>query len=355
MSSKKDKIIFLIQAFEQPRILKIILDKSKEYEHVHVYGFTRKIHAVENYKILDNNENIKYQIVSTIEDGKYWKRLIAYLKLIVIIYKKYGFIKKHLYVVGLDLRILCVLIFNKYIEYVISDIAWLYYPKPFSTIFGKIDQILSNYSDKVLMTSRGFYNSYYKKYVSEEQLVLTENKLATYNRVFPLKELKSDKIRIAYVGAFRYGKIITNLLNVVKNNKNLELNFYGDGFSEIVTKMKEHAATYDNIFFNGAFKNPDDLQNIYANSNVNFVIYNNTLANERVAMPNKFYESGFFNIPILCATNTYVGQRALELNMGWVCDISEEEIYKFFNNLSIDDILKKHENIKELDKSLFNY
>lgn len=355
MALDQKELIFLIQAFEQPRILKIILDKSKEFDRVFVYGFTRKIHAVENYRILDGHKNIQYKIVGTFEDKKYWNRLFAYLKLLVLIYIKHGLKKKHLYVVGLDLRMLCVFILNKYVEYVISDIAWLYYPKNLKRIFGKIDQLLAKYSNKVLMTSKGFYNSYYKNYVPENQLILTENKLATYGRVFPLEELKKDKIRIAYVGAFRYSDIINNLLNVVKKNKNLELNFYGDGFSEIVEKMKSHAKAYDNITFNGAFKNPDDLQGIYEQNNINFVVYNNLLANERVAMPNKFYESGFFNMPILCATNTYVGERALELNMGWVCDITENAIEDFFSKLSVDDILATHENIKQLDKSQFNY
>ncbi|MEC8831080.1 MAG: hypothetical protein VX772_01880, partial [Bacteroidota bacterium] len=112
---------------------------------------------------------------------------------------------------------------------------------------------------------------------------------------------------------------------------------------------------YDNITFNGAFKNPDDLQNIYEENNVNFVVYDNRFENERVAMPNKFYESGFFNVPIICATNTYVGKRALQLEMGWTCGIEESSIRAFFQNLSVEDVLECHERIKKLDKSMFNY
>ncbi|WP_420322310.1 hypothetical protein [Flagellimonas sp.] len=355
MNKKTNDLIFLIQSFEQPRILKIIIDKSKIYDNIYVYGFTRKIHAVENYKILDDYKNVSYAIVGALEDRKYWNRLHHYIKLLRIIYNNHGLRKKQLYVVGMDLRLLCVAIFNKYTEYVISDLAWLYYKQPFKTVWGMLDKLLAKSSDKVLMTSRGFYETYYKKFVKKENLVLTENKLATYGRVFPLEKLKDDKIHIAYVGAFRYKKIISNLLNVVKGDSRLALNFYGDGFSDIVEKMKEHAETYDNITFNGAFKNPDDLQKIYEQNNINFVVYNNEQENERVAMPNKFYESGFFNVPIVCATKTYVGKRALELNMGWVCDIDQDGIQNFFDSLNIDQIMDCHNGIKKLDKSLFNY
>lgn len=355
MKKNSSKLIFLIQSFEQPRILKIILDRSKIVDEVIVYGFARKIHSVENYKILDGHENIVYEKVGTLEDGKYWNRFFKYLKLLYIIYKNHGLSKKSLYIVGIDLRMLSVFIFNKYVEYVISDLAWLYYSQPFRSIFGFIDKILAKYSDKVLMTSMGFYEAHYTNYVKKGNLVLTENKLATYGKVFPLDQLKMDKIRIAYIGAFRYKEIISNLLKVVAGNDKLTLNFYGDGFSDIVEKMKKYTSEHENITYNGAFKNPDDLQAIYENNNVNFVVYDNSKENERIAMPNKFYESGFFNVPILCATKTYVGKRALELEMGWTCDIDENSIREFFNQISLNEIHECHEKIKKLDKAQFNY
>lgn len=355
MEKNQNELIFLIQSFEQPRILKIIIDKSKIYDKVFVYGFTRKIHSVKNYTLLDNYANIQYHKVGTLEDGKYWNRISHYLKLLWILYKNHGLTRKNLYVVGIDLRFLTVFLINKHVEYVISDLAWLYYPKPFRQILGYVDRLLAKTADKVLMTSQGFYEKYYQKWVKLEKFVLTENKLATYGKVFPLENLKTDRIRIAYIGAFRYTEIIDNLLSVVKNDSTLSLNFYGDGTSKIVEKMKFHAQSYDNIDFHGAFKNPDDLQKIYEDNNVNFVVYNNQFENERVAMPNKFYESGFFNVPILCATNTYVGKRAKELKMGWVCDIDEQSIQHFFENLTVSEILRCHENIKKLDKSMFYY
>lgn len=352
---KKNELIFLIQSFEQPRIIKIILDKSKEYDEIHAYGFTRKIHSVKNYTLLNDYENINYEIVGTFEDGKYWNRLSNYFRLLRILYSKHGLSKKNLYVVGIDLRALTLFLFNKHVQYVISDLAWLYYPKPFKQVMGFLDKMLAKTSDKVLMTSKGFFDTYYSKYVKKDKFVLTENKLATYGKVYPLEKIKSDKIHIAYVGAFRYSDIIDNLLNVVNDSPYLNLNFYGDGSSKIVTKMKQYAEQYDNITFNGAFKNPDDLQKIYENNNVNFVVYDNRLENERVAMPNKFYESGFFNVPIICASETYVGKRAVELQMGWTCGIDEASIKDFFENLDTEQILECHERIKKLDKSMFNY
>lgn len=328
---------------------------ADEYDHVDVYGFKRNIHSVKNYTLFDTKPNISYKILGTLEDGKYSNRIAKYIKLVTLLYKKYGFKRKHLYVVGIDLRMVASLLINSRVDYVISDIVWLYYEGIRKSIFKTIDLVLAGKSDKVIFTSMGFYESYYKEYVSKDQVVLNENKLATYRKVKPLECLRKDGIHIAYIGAFRYEEIIDNLLEVVHGNPALSLNFYGDGSSGIVSKMKDFASQYPNITFNGAFKNPDDLERIYSENNINFVVYDNRYENEQVAMPNKFYESGFFNMPIVCATNTYVGKRALEQGMGWICDIDTQSISDFFDSISNEDLVNCHNRIKTLDKSLFHY
>ncbi|TMM53795.1 glycosyltransferase family 4 protein [Maribacter algarum] len=346
-------LLVLAQSLEQPRVVKRIIEKAKDYDKIEVFGFKREIHEVNNFGILENYENVKLNIVGTMANYKYMKRLANYFRLIIAIYSKYGFKSKNLYVFGLDIRMVSTLVANSKIDYEISDIMWLYKSPLQKSFLRRIDTNLAKWSNSVIFTSKGFYDSHYKMFVKPENAIIKENKFKTYDKVSPILDIKKDKIRIAYIGAFRYSTIIERLLQVVRENKNLVLNFYGDGFKTIVEEMKKNASENENIFFHGAFKNPDDLENIYAENNVNFVVYKNTLENEKVAMPNKFYESGFFNIPIVAAVNTYVGQRVLDQNMGWTIDIDYNSISKFLNNLQMDNIIKHHENIKRLDKSLF--
>lgn len=353
MPSKNQTLLIIAQSLEQPRVVKRIIEKSKEYDHIEVFGFKREIHEVNNFGILEGYENVKLNIVGTMANYKYMKRLANYFKLLWSIYSKYGLRLKHLYVFGLDTRMIATFIMNSKIDYEISDILWLYKPPFQKSILRSIDTHLAKWSNSVVFTSKGFYDSHYTKYVKPANAIVKENKFKTYGKVSPIQNIKKDAIRIAYIGAFRYSSIIENLLKVVRENKNLILNFYGDGFKSIVDEMKKNASEHENIFFNGAFKNPDDLENIYAENNLNFVVYKNTLENEKVAMPNKFYESGFFNVPIVAAVNTHVGQRVVKQHMGWAIDIDYESISGFLNTLQIDDIVKHHENIKRLDKSLF--
>ena len=351
--TKHKQLIILAQSLEQPRIVKRIIEKSFEYEKIQVYGFNREIHSVNNYGILKDYSNINVNIVGTFYNNKYLNRFKGYIRLISIIYKNHGKHKKHLYVFGLDLRIISSLFINSKIDYEISDIMWLYKPKIQKHLLKKIDGFLVTRSNKVTFTSRGFYNVYYKKYKNEDSIIIKENKFKTYGKVNPIVNFKSDGLRVAYIGAFRYNSIIQNLIESVSKRKDIILNFYGDGSSSIIEFVKKNSHCHKNINFHGAFKNPDDLEKIYSENNLNFVVYDNSLENEKVAMPNKYYESGYFNIPIVAAKNTYVGKRVLEQNMGWTIGIGKNDIASFLDEITMEEIVNCHENIKGLDKTLF--
>ena len=349
----KSNLIVLAQSLEQPRIVKRINQKAKEYDNVHVYGFTRNVHSVENHQILAKNQNVTITVAGQLKNGKYLERIFTYIKLLKTLYSKYGFRKKNVYVFGLDLRIFSAFLMNADIDYEISDIVWLYDRKGKKRIMRFIDNWLAGRSRKVVYTTRSFHDGYYSKSVREDQVVIAENKLETYGKVKPVDEIKDDKIRIAYIGAFRYAKIIDHLIASVNNNSNLILNFYGATHGKLIETINEATRSNVNISYHGPFKNPDDLERIYSENNLNFVVYNNASENERVAMPNKFYESGFFNIPIVCATKTYVGKRVLEQNMGWTIDTDYDSISTFLNDLSIQNLREFHDNIKKLDKGNF--
>ena len=350
---KKQKLIILAQSLEDPRIFKRIYEKSEEYQEIIVYGFKRKIHAINNNSQLQSNGNIKLITVGNIDNKVYLARIFKYLKLVLLVNINNSFGEKQIYVFGMDLRFVSVFIYNSKIDYEISDIIWLYFSNIKRYILKEIDFFLARYSRTVVYTSIEYYDKYYRRHVKRENIVISENKFKSYEKVFPIEKIKKDTIRIAYIGAFRYEKIIDQLIKAVEKKENIILNFYGNGSTSVVELIKENAKINKNIFFHGAFKNPDDMEKIYSENNLNFVVYDNNLDNEKVAMPNKFYESGFFNIPIVCAENTYVGKRVLDINMGWTIGIEFDDINSFFSGLKIEDLLKKHNEIKLLDKSLF--
>ncbi len=352
MATEKS-IIYLVQSYEQPRIIKRIIDSVNNFDSVKIYGFSRKLHNVNNFSKLDAFDNISYEILGEFKNRSYINRISLYLKLFLKIYIKYFFKKIHIYSFGLDLRLLSSFMPNKYRSYEISDIVWLYMNSTSKGLLRNIDNILAKTSDRVIFTSKGFYDKYYA-FLDNDKVEILENRLKTFNKVSPIQNIKVDKIRISYIGAFRYKTIIRHLIQVCAElSDKVELDFYGDGDKELIKALKDDISNYDNIRYHGKFRNPDDLQEIYSNTNLNFGAYDNTLENELVAMPNKYYESGFFNIPIVASKNTYVGERIVNNGMGWLINPTSTEIKKFLNKLTVNDLIRCSKQISNLDKKQF--
>lgn len=345
-------IIVFAQSIEQPRVVKRILELAQAYQNVTVYAFSRGIYEVGNYKVLENKKNIKIIILGTLKDQKYLSRITLYFKFIFKIVFHYGFKQKPMYVFGLDLRIVTFGIPNAKVFYEISDIMWLYKKGVLKRTLSKMDFYLAKKSHRITFTSEGFYKKHFN-FLDSKKVFIKENKFKTYDRVKPIESLNTKNLRVAYIGSFRYHDIIKSLITVISKHKKIKLNFYGDSNAMIVEEIKKAAETYENISYEGKFKNPDDLERIYSENNLNFLVYDNKLENEQVAMPNKYYESGFFNIPIVAATNTFVGEMVNKMEMGWTIDATEESFQNFLTKINMRDIEKRHQHIKTLDKTLF--
>jgi succinoglycan biosynthesis protein ExoL len=348
----KDQLYVVAQSLQQPRVVKRIIEKSAEYKKVKVYGFKRDFYNVDNSAKLADYPNVEVIIIGLLRNEQYLHRLFLYLKLLFLLNVKTPFGRKEIYTFGLDLRFICCFFFNSDISYEIADIMWLYRPKTARKILSRIDFFLSKRSKQVIFTSEGFYRRHYA-FLPEEQVLIIENRFKTYGKVKPLTHILTDKIRLAYIGSFRYANIIAGLIRVVQRHPEYELDFYGDGFADIVEGIKTAANTSPNVHYHGPYKNPGDLESIYANTNLNFAAYDNTLDNEKVAMPNKFYESGYFNVPIVCATGTFVGEKTIEMKMGWIIEPDEKSIEDFLGSISINDLVTCHERIKTMDRALF--
>lgn len=346
------KLIIFAQSIEQPRVVKRILELAISYKKVTVYAFSRGIYEVGNYKYLEGQENIEIIILGTLQNEKYFSRITLYLKFILKIFKEYRFKPKEIYVFGLDLRMVTFGVPNAKVFYEISDIIWLYKTGILKNTLSKADAFLTKKSHSITFTSEGFYKKYYN-FLDSKKVVIKENKFKPYNKVKPIETLNTKKLKVAYIGSFRYYGIVKSLISVISKNKNIDLKFYGDSNATIVNEVKKAVIDYENISYEGKFKNPDDLERIYSENNLNFVVYDNKLENEQVAMPNKYYESGYFNIPIVAATNTFVGEMVQKMNMGWAIDVTEESFEKFLNEITMDDIIKHHQHIKTIDKSFF--
>lgn len=179
-----------------------------------------------------------------------------------------------------------------------------------------------NRQNKIIVTSIEFSFYLQKKYsIDSKKIKVVENKLDAniYSKKTKSKQnlISKRRITVGIIGLLRYKQII-DFLDAIKSDPIIRVNIYGNGML-----MNEIEKYVDNkqVFYNGEFKYPEDLEYIYSNIDFSFVMYDSTDLNVRLALPNKLYESIYFQIPIIVSSNTHLEERVLEHGVGLSCSI----------------------------------
>ena len=162
------------------------------------------------------------------------------------------------------------------------------------------------------------------------------------------KAFDPSHIRFAFVGGLRY-KALVNIASVIsKTYPNHEFHFYGFVSPTLSENILPKGT---NVFYHGAFKNPDDLFDIYADVDVLVSTYDVVSPNVRYAEPNKLYESIFFRCPIVVSSGTFLERKVKRLEIGYSVDpFSEEDINRLVKEIECSYIDKKSV-IGKIDKT----
>lgn len=157
----------------------------------------------------------------------------------------------------------------------------------------------------------------------EQKAVILENKMdASFSQVSrpPLRaRATNEPICIGVIGRLRYARTLIPLLDAVAKQKGrYRVSVHGDG--PLRPAIESYAARYDAIEYRGPFRNPSELADVYRRIDVNYVVYDNSLANVRVAIPNKLFESMFFGVPLIAAEGTALADAVRSRGIGLVID-----------------------------------
>ena len=161
--------------------------------------------------------------------------------------------------------------------------------------------------------------------------------------------ISKDQINFGFVGSIRFDYIYNFALTIGKYFPNHKFYFFGGGTN--IYRFKKLSLDYENIYFNGPFKSPEDLSTIYKKIDMVVSCYDTYSLNVRLAEPNKLYESIFFCKPIIVSKNTYLSKRVFELSCGYSIDPSNLNSIKLFvEKLEMDDIMSKIDKISRLNE-----
>lgn len=351
-----DKLTVVTSSFGSARIKKRILELKKESNTIVLYYFQR------NNEVLGLRDDVldlvdEYHCVGKIEDGKVFSRIWYYLLLITKLFSPF---KKdqNFYIFGSDLTFLILFLHGR-ITFEVADLRVVDVKPPMKNVLQILDKIAVNKISKLVLTSEYHYKQYYARFISPEKVLILRNKLPSVKILtdlnIPSVEI-NEKITIGLLGVLRYERVIDLLISFIKNNEaNYNLIIYGKPSGRYDNDYLSYLDAHNsNISWNGMYNNPEDLEKIYSNIDINFVVYDNVYNNVRIAIPNKLYESILFKRPILCCTESEFGNEVIKLGIGKSVrtdsySVFSEDILSFSTN----QIEISSQKMGDIDKSYY--
>lgn len=346
------KIVFFLGSLYQPRCIKRIESLYKAGFSVEVYGYSRGIYDVNKV-----SEQIPVKNWGLIKNGKgYFYRFYLNFKNIWNVVKSNKCNNVIYYAFGQDLAFpLLLLVPNIYI-YESSDLIYTYFRNKYvMRIFQYLDLKIINKSYRTVFTSLGF-----KKYLFGDKnisnIIIQPNKVSPYFKGMKRKSLEinnDSNLTFAYVGAFRYPNTVFRFARIV-GELFPKYRFYFFGDSALTPLVKDLENKYPNVKYFGKFESPFDLREIYNKIDLVVACYDTTNINEKIAEPNKLYESICFCRPIIVSNNTFLSERVSSLKVGFSINASnDEDIINFIKSLRVADINRMSKIEEELDESYY--
>ena len=176
--------------------------------------------------------------------------------------------------------------------------------------------------------------------------------------------IPSNKIRIAFWGFIRHEEINKEIMRKIVADSRFELHYYGRE-QQVALNLKAYAAELnaENVFFHGEYT-PEQRYEFVRQTDIIHNIYYD--ANTMLAMGNKYYDGIIFKLPQLCMTNSFMGEKATEYDIGFECAPADQnftdKIYDYYTkidsekferncDIELQRVLREYEAGKEIIQS----
>lgn len=222
-----------------------------------------------------------------------------------------------------------------------------------------IERILLGRIDLLIVSSPAFWRCYFAAIQGYRgEWILVENKLNPSGSLLAQALERRSKLAtsvrsrgrwvIGYFGLIRGQATVELMLRLAKSLPDkVELRFRG-----VVTTVDERwfraeIAGRENVSYEGEYRNPDDLAELYAGVDFVWALDLEEVAhNSRWLLPCRFYEAGLFGVPCLAVRDFEIGRRIEQLDVGWAFDNPLlESLIRFFEEIDATSYRDKQRNL----------
>lgn len=160
--------------------------------------------------------------------------------------------------------------------------------------------------------------------------------------------IKSDNIKVVYVGILSDGRLLKELGQLSSKSSNLELHIAG--FGKYEKYFRDLSNNFSNIYFYGRLSYNDAIQ-LEQKCDIMTAIYDPKIPNHYYAAPNKFYEALMLGKPLIMVKNTGMSEVIDQYQLGEIIDFNIDGLAEGIKKL----IMRKEEwnNISTKSRNLY--
>jgi glycosyltransferase involved in cell wall biosynthesis len=230
---------------------------------------------------------------------------------------------------GLDLLFASLILTGKQrfkILYEIADLHYLLIEKRswVENIVGHFLRLIEKKMIKrvtaLLLTSKRYYDIYYANLIDIKRVVFFPNipDVSVFDGYSPKR---GGVFTVGYIGSVRFERQLIMLVDVCEKLR-IDVMIAGIDHAGIITKYCEGKQFVKNL---GKFNYNEQIADIYGMCDCVYSVYDSSVKNVRVALPNKLYEAVKCSLPIIVSKGTYLSEVVDNWGVGCAVDCDSAE------------------------------
>lgn len=324
-------IVFVVPYVPIPRMVKRI-NTASSVDNTSVIFWDRGTEEIGNLKLPSNVEI--HHVIQRANEGRPLRRLGATLRFCK---KAISILKKErptcIHVTKTDMLILvwlyCMCVPRRKrpsVIYEVSDIhnMALNTSKNLSKILTKkilyiLERVGLRVVDRLIVTSESFWEVYYKRLVPKESVIFLPN--TPQETIFKgYKAKEQGRFKIGFIGKVRYKKQLKLLIDATER-ADIDVLIAGNGVD--LNEVTEYCKEKHHVRIYGPYNYDKEIAYLYGEIDCVFSMYDTTLQNVRIALPNRLYEAAICGLPLIVSKGTELSNIVEKENIGIAVDVDD--------------------------------
>jgi len=223
-------------------------------------------------------------------------------------------------------------------------------PKWWSNYYFRLEKRLIKNADNVII-AEDRYSDYFKGITNKKLVTILNCKhIISKDYISP----KNKKFTIIYIGTVNAARYILELIDVVKEIKDVNCIIGGIGKKDYVNEIENKVKSIKNINFLGTVP-LDDVIPLTLKSNAVVCMINPDIYNNKIATANKQFEAMVCGRPIICTKGTRSGEITEQEKCGLVVEYSKKSLREAIIKLKDSPMLCEDLGKNAFKSSLLKY